>query len=451
MTVMRGRSGSVQTDLNIVFKPIDVLKLDPKNPRQHTPGQIKKIARSIEEFGFNVPILIDAEQVVIAGHGRLLASKSIGLSDVPTIQLEHLSAAKRRAFVIADNRLTEIATWDDRLLAESLKELSLSGIDFSLETIGFETGEIDLRISSLGLPDEPDLLNYPASDKNSTAQLGDIWVLGDHRIYCGDSLNEASYMAALDGRKAALVFTDPPYNVPIDGHASGLGETHHRDFVMASGEMDREQFTVFLTTACQHMASSSHNGSLHYVCMDWRHIDEISAAGREVYSELKNLCVWTKNNAGMGSFYRSQHELVFVFKNGAGHHKNNIQLGRFGRHRSNVWNYPGANTFGRGGEDGKLLGAHPTVKPTALVADAIMDGSERGDIVLDPFLGSGTTILAAERTGRCGVGLEVDPHYVDIAIQRWQNYTRGSARHGPTGQTFDERVALNDGQAEVAT
>jgi DNA modification methylase len=235
-----------------------------------------------------------------------------------------------------------------------------------------------------------------------------------------------------------MVFIDPPYNVPIDGHASGLGAVHHRSFPMASGEMDRVEFTAFLVKAFQNLAAFSVDGSLHYLCMDWRHVEELMAAGRDVYGELKNLCVWVKDNAGMGSLYRSQHELVFVFKHGRQGHRNNVQLGQFGRNRSNVWHYPGANSFARCGEEGNLLALHPTVKPVAMVADAILDCSARDDIVLDAFLGSGTTVIAAERTGRRCYGLELDAGYIDTIIRRWQALTGGSARHAVSGRIFDD-------------
>jgi DNA modification methylase len=226
---------------------------------------------------------------------------------------------------------------------------------------------------------------------------------------CGNALDAAAFAALMGDDRAAMGFTDPPYNVPIDGHASGLGAIHHRPFPMASGEMDGPQFTGFLRTAFQNLVGFSDDGSLHYVCMDWRHIEEVTAAGREVYTGLKNLCVWVKDNPGMGSLYRSGHEFVFVFKHGRSAHRNNVQLGGFGRNRSNVWRYPGANSFARGGAEGNLLALHPTVKPVALVADAILDCSARGDIVLDAFLGSGTTVIAAEHTGRRCYGLELDP------------------------------------------
>jgi len=245
--------------------------------------------------------------------------------------------------------------------------------------------------------------------------------------------------------RAAMVFVDPPYNVPIDGHASGLGAIHHRSFPMASGEMDRSEFTAFLRQAFRNLAAFSIDGSLHYICMDWRHLAELLAAGRDIYDELKNLCVWVKDNGGMGSLYRSQHELVFVFKQGSGSHRNNVQLGQFGRNRSNVWHYPGANSFARCGEEGNLLALHPTVKPVAMVADAILDCSARGEIVLDAFLGSGTTLIAAERTGRRCCGLELDAGYVDTIIRRWQVLTGGNACHAASGRRFDDLACEAEG------
>ena len=257
-------------------------------------------------------------------------------------------------------------------------------------------------------------------------------------MLCGSALDAAAFTALLSDERAAMVFTDPPYNVPIDGHASGLGAIHHRPFPMASGEMDGAEFTSFLSEAFRNLVAFSVDGAVHFICMDWRHVEELLAASRAAYDELKNLCVWVKDNGGMGSLYRSQHELVFVFKHGRQGHRNNVQLGRFGRNRSNVWHYPGANSFARGGGEGNLLALHPTVKPVALVADATLDCSARGDIVLDAFLGSGTTLIAAERTGRRCYGLELDPAYVDTTIRRWQALTGGSARHAASNRNFDD-------------
>jgi DNA modification methylase len=437
--------------LKVIYRAIEELNCDPANPRLHSKKQIRQIAESIKIFGFNVPILVDRHGNVICGHGRLLAARELGWTEVPTVCLEHLSPAQARAFMITDNRLTEIATWDDRLLAQQLKDLSLLGLDFSLEVTGFEMGEIDLRINSL--EDKPSQEDDPAdvlpeiSSGPQVSKIGDLLLLGQHRILCGNALDREAFAALVGDERAAMVFTDPPYNVPIDGYASGLGAIHHRPFPMASGEMNKAEFTGFLTQACRNLAAYSPGGSLHFICMDWRHLDELLAAGGDAYGEVKNVCIWIKPNAGMGSLYRSQYELVFVFKQrGGGAHRNNVQLGQFGRNRSNVWHYPGANSFARGGAEGNLRALHPTVKPVAMVADAILDCTERGDIVLDAFLGSGTTVIAAERTGRRCYGLELDPAYVDTAIRRWQALTGGSARHAASGRLFDDLA----GEAEAA-
>jgi DNA modification methylase len=435
--------------LKIVYCRIDALKPDPANPRRHTRKQVRQIAESIKAFGFNVPILIDRDGNVIAGHGRWLACRELGITEVPTLCLDHLTPAQARAFMIADNRLTEISVWDDRLLARQLKELSLVGLDFDIEVTGFEMGEIDLRIASLDDPaqaeaDPADVV--PEIPATPLSKLGDMWLLHCHRLLCGSALDSAVFAALMGEERAATAFIDPPYNVRIDGHAGGLGAIHHRPFPMASGEMDRSQFTAFLGQAFRNLTAFSIDGSIHFVCMDWRHLEELLAAGREAYDELKNICVWVKDNAGMGSFYRSRHELVCVFKHGRNGHRNNIQLGQFGRNRSNVWHYPGANSFARYSEEGNLLALHPTVKPVAMVADAILDCSARGDIVLDAFLGSGTTLIAAERTGRRCHGMELDPAYVDTSVRRWQKLTGGSARHAASGRSFDDLAR----EAEVA-
>jgi DNA modification methylase len=297
--------------------------------------------------------------------------------------------------------LTEIAVWDDRLLAEQLQGLASADLDFDIETTGFDIGEIDLRIESLSetkqAPIEPPL---PAPADPAVAQTGDLWLLGRHKVFCGSALDAAAYDALLGTEKSAAIFTDPPYNVPIDGHVSGLGKIRHREFAMGSGEMDSAAFTHFLETALDLVKRYAHSGSLAYICMDWRHIAELLAAANANGLETVNLCVWTKPNGGMGSLYRSQHELVLVFKLGCGTHCNNIQLGRYGRNRTNVWAYAASPGFGRAGEEGHLTALHPTIKPVAMVADAILDSSRRGDIVLDPFLGSGTSLMAAERVAR---------------------------------------------------
>jgi DNA modification methylase len=442
------RQKTPSSRLTIQHRPIDTLQLDPRNPRGHSQKQIAQIAESIRVFGFNVPVLIDDDNRIIAGHGRVLACQLLGIAEIPTICLSHLSPEQVRAFVIADNRLTENSSWNEILLGEQLKSLADIDLDFSLEATGFEMGEIDVLIEGLepgdSAQDDPaDVLPHPSEILVSAP--GDWWQLGKHRVLCGDALDPDSYDRLMTQQRAAVVFTDPPYNVPIDGHASGLGKKQHRDFAMACGEMSPAEFTDFLGTVCKRLVSASRDGSIHFLCIDWRHVGELLAAGREAYDEVKNICVWVKDNAGMGSLYRSQHEFVLVFKQGRQSHRNNVQLGQFGRYRSNVWQYPGANSFSRATAEGNLLDLHPTVKPVALVADAIMDCSSRGDIVLDPFLGSGTTVIAAERTGRVCYGIELDPTYVDTAVRRWQRFTGMGAVHGDSQRSFDdlEREATN--------
>ncbi|MGC1362863.1 MAG: DNA methyltransferase [Silvibacterium sp.] len=434
--------------LKVIYLPTTSLKPRPQNPRVHSDKQVNQIAQSIETFGFNVPILVDDRQNVVAGHGRLLAARKLGWNTVPVIKLQHLSESQYAAFLIADNRLTENSSWDERLLGEQLKVLSELELDFDLEVIGFETAEIDVLIDGLETINEPDPDDrLPAIETSAVSVSGDLWQLGKHRVLCGNSLISENYARLLDGAKADLVMTDPPYNVAIDGHASGLGRVRHREFVMASGEMSAGEFTEFLRKAMTLSRRGSQPGSLAYYFIDWRHMTQILAAGLDVYGEPMNLCIWAKNNGGMGSFYRSAHELIFLFKNGEVSHRNNIQLGKFGRYRTNVWNYPSANTFSRSGPEGDLLALHPTPKPVSLIADAIKDSTRRGALILDPFLGSGTAVIAAERTGRVCYGLELDPLYVDALIRRWQRRTKLEAIHVESGESFGVREASRTSQA----
>ncbi len=431
---------STTTQLEITYLRTTSLKPDSRNPRVHTDKQVRQIAQSIESFGFNVPLLIDDKQIVIAGHGRLQAAHKLGWETVPTILLSHLTDAQRAAFLIADNRLTENSSWDEHMLGEQLKFLSELELDFDLEAIGFEVPEIDLLIDGLNAApaaDSDDVV--PIVSEPAVTLSGDLWQLGKHRVLCGNSLIAADYERLMGQAKADLLITDPPYNVVIDGHATGNGSVRHREFAMASGEMSSNEFTSFLRSAMLTASTHSAPGSLAYYFMDWRHMREMLSAGHDVYSDLLNVCVWAKSNGGMGSFYRSAHELVFLFKNGTGPHRNNIQLGKFGRYRTNVWNYPGANSFSRSDSEKNLLALHPTPKPVALIADAIKDCTTRGDLILDPFLGSGTAIIAAERTGRRCYGLELDPLYVDTVIRRWQRQSNLEAIHVDTGQTFNSK------------
>jgi len=425
----------------VAYLPLGSIVSDPNNPRLHCSAQINAIARSIEAFGFNAPILVDKANRVVAGHGRLEAAKRLELAEAPVIRLEHLSEQQAKAYMLADNKLTDRSTWDDHKVAIVLKELSDIALDFEIEATGFELPEIDLRIQSLEPPDE----STDSADEFETlegppvSRPDDLWTLGRHRLLCGNALDSRAYDALLAGEKAAAVFTDPPYNVRVKGHVSGKGARKHREFLMAAGELTEDAFCRFLLDAFDLMVSHSVDGATFFACMDWRHVLEIVSAIRALGYMLLNLCVWVKTNGGMGSLYRSRHELVFVFGKRDATRVNNVQLGKHGRNRTNVWNYPGMNSFARRGRT-RGLDLHPTVKPIAMVSDAILDVTQRGDIVLDPFCGSGTTILAAERTGRRGYAIDLDPGHVDTAIARWERMTKQTAVHA-NGKTFEEMRA----------
>jgi DNA modification methylase len=404
----------------------------PHNPRKHPRDQIEAIAKSIQTFGFAAPVLIDKDNKIIAGHGRVEAANLLGLKEVPAVRLDHLGPDQARAYMLADNKLTDRSTWDDASLAVHLKELSELALDFEIEATGFELPEIDYRIQSLEEADAEETADeFKLATGRAVSALGDVWVLGQHLLICGNALEASNYEQLLGDQKASVALTDPPYNVRIDGHVSGKGEITHREFPMAAGEMSEPDFINFLTTSFANICAYTTPGALLYSFMDWRHMAELQQAGLHSGCDLLNLCVWVKSNGGMGSLYRSRHELVFVFRNGREAHVNNVQLGRFGRNRSNVWNYPSPNAFGRAGS------VRPTIKPVGLVADAILDASRRNDIVLDPFCGSGTTVLAAERTSRRCRGIELDPLYVDTTIERWQQMT-GRKAHTQLGETYDQ-------------
>ena len=420
--------------------PIDTLTPYRNNARTHSKKQIRQIADSIKRFGFTNPILVDGKGGVIAGHGRLAAAKLLGMKEVPTILLSHLSETEQRAYVIADNQLAAKAGWDKEILAIELQ--ALVDLDFDVSLTGFDIPEVDLIISEFSPDnrDDDDEDAEPAPLEKSAGpavtRVGDVFVLGDHRLVCGNALSADVFQQLMQGEKAGVCFTDPPYNVPIAGNVSGLGKTKHREFAMASGEMSDDEFAEFLEQSFSQIAASCVPGAIAFICMDWRHVAETIDAGRHVFGDLLNLCVWNKTNAGMGSLYRSQHELVLVFRNGKAPHRNNVELGKHGRHRSNVWTYRGVNSFGAGRMED--LEAHPTVKPVNLVADALLDVSRRGDIVLDPFGGSGTTLLAAHKTGRSARLVEIDPLYCDLIVRRFEKHTGKQARLAATGQTFEE-------------
>jgi DNA modification methylase len=427
--------------LEITYCLIGTLKGNPRNCRTHSRRQVKQIANSIKTFGFTNPVLVDETGTIIAGHGRVEAAKSLGLESVPTIQIEGLTPDQLRAYVLADNKLAQNAGWDEATLAIELRHLLITQSEIEITDTGFEIPEIDLIIHPLASKKakaDPDDSCEAELNAAPVTKPGDLWLLGEHRILCADALEESSFLKLLGLKQASMVFVDPPYNLKIEGNVSGKGAVKHGDFAMASGEMDEIDFMNFLLENFKLLAKFSVAGSIHYIAMDWRHVEQVVEVGREVYSDFLNMCVWSKERAGQGSFYRSQHELFFVFRNGNGPPRNNIQLGKYGRNRTNIWNYPSAAAFSKSGDEGNLLALHPTVKPVALVADAILDCSSPREIVLDTFLGSGTTLIAAERTRRICYGMELDPLYVDVAIRRWQRHTGGRAVHSVSGKTFDE-------------
>lgn len=401
---------------------IDLVHSYSRNARTHSEKQITQIARSIQTYGFNNPILVDKTTQIIAGHGRYLAAKSLGLSHVPVIRLEHMTDEQKRAYILADNKLAEKAGWDSEILKIELQSLIELDTDFDLTLTGFETPEIDLILNGNAPVKASDPLDTipDSADVPEQVRSGDVWRLGSHYLYCGDSRRNDSFLALLGEKRADLIFADPPYNVKIQGHVCGSGSVQHAEFVCASGEMSSQEFTNFLEQTLSLLAQYSKPGSIHFICMDWRHIGEISTAGSRVYSELKNICVWNKQLGGMGSLYRSQHELIFVFKNGDAAHINNVELGKHGRYRTNVWDYPGVHVSNHHRDDLKL---HPTVKPVQMVTDAIIDCSKQGGIVLDCFAGSGSTLLAAEKSKRRAYVIEYEPKYCDVILYRFEKMT----------------------------
>jgi len=410
------------------FISIFELKPYPNNPRTHSKKQIREIAKSIETFGFTAPILIDENNGILAGHGRYEAAKLLKIENVPCARLGHMSEEQKRAYIIADNKLALNAGWDDGLLAKELEALMGLKIGFDASVTGFSIPEIDSLLKKQK-PEEPrnpvdDQLPNEASVRRR-CNPGDIFRLGPHRLICADARDGAAIDALLDGSLARMVITDPPYNVKIHGNVGGSGKTKHSEFVMASGEMSKPQFIDFLKASFTNLAWFSEEGSIHFIFMDWRHMSEVEQAAEGIYSELKNLIVWVKDNGGMGSFYRSRHELIFVFKKGLAPHINNFELGQHGRYRTNVWEYAGVNTIKVNRMEELTL--HPTVKPVQMLADAILDVSGRGDIILDLFGGSGSTLIAAHKTGRRAYLCEYDPLYCDKIITRYEEFAHDDA------------------------
>jgi DNA modification methylase len=422
---------AVARDLHPKLLPVSALKPLGRETRKHPPAQVRKLADSLDRFGFVLPILIDGENRVVAGWGLVLAARKLGIPNAPTVTVSDLDEADLRLLRLALNRLGEESSWDvDALKLEFADVLEISN-DIDLEVSGFEMGEIDVVLG--GATDEEDALPIVNDLDPPLTKVDDLWRLGDHRLLCADALKAESYERLMGPERAQMIFTDPPWNIAIEDNVSGLGAVKHKDFAMACGEMTPTEFEAFLRAPLSHAAAHSEDGALQYICMHWSKMKELLAAAEGVYDDLVNLCVWNKTNAGMGSLYRSKHELVFVYRKGKSRHVNNVALGRFGRHRSNVWDYPGQNIFN--GTDKSKLRLHPTAKPVALVADAIRDASRRGGIILDAFGGAGSTLIAAEKTGRKARLIELEPRYVDVTVKRWETLTGRRAEREPAVST----------------
>jgi len=437
---------------NIILMDADDIFPYERNPRNITSAAISKVAESIKEFGFLNPIIVDKNNIIIAGHTRLKACQKLGINKVPVIKAEHLTPAQVQAYRIADNRTGEEATWNKDLLAIEIGELkdlisnNQKDNAFDISLTGFDLKELE-ALNNLKLSnsfndndkdeDEGNRIPELIESKPPITKAGDIWLLGKHKLLCGDSTNFGDVQKLMGEELANMVFTDPPYNVKVKD-IMGSGKVQHEEFAMASGEMNEEEFINFLKDIFTNIYATSKDGSIHYICMDWKHIYEIIKAGKEVFTEYKQLCIWNKDNGGMGSFYRSKHELIFVFKKGKAPHTNNFGMGEYGRYRSNVWDYPAINSFaGREvvtNEDGKKVSGtskelemHPTVKPLKMVMDAILDCSNEGELITDFFLGSGTTLIASEKTNRRCYGIEISPHYCDVIVKRWEELTGNKA------------------------
>lgn len=415
---------------------------NPNNPRRHNRKQRKQIEASLSRFGFKGAIIVDDETgMILAGNALWEAAGEIGMDEVPVMRVSFATEPDRRAFILAHNKLAELGGWETDIVEQDLKFLFDSGYDF--EVTGFTTNDLDFSI--ITEPDPEEVLELPDPNARAVSRSGDLWQVGPHRILCGNSLESASYEVLLVGEFADMIFGDPPYGVRVNGHISGLGKVQHREFRMMSGEQSSQELMAFFRRVFRNCVQFSRAASIHYHCIDWRHLREMQDAADGVYTEFKQLVVWDKGSGSMGAFYRSQHELICVFKSGRGRHVNNFELGEQ-RYRTNIWRYDGAAQFRKGRQED--LAAHPTVKSTAMVIDAIRDCSNTGDLILDPFAGSGTTAIAAHHAGRRCATIEIDPLYVDTALKRLCQATGLPAIHAD-GRIF-EKVAAERAEKEEA-
>ena len=433
--------------LHVIVLPIAAVALPLVMPKVIHPAAVQLCARNMARYGQIHPILIGNFNEVVEGFEFLEAAKLLEWTHVHVIRIFDLSAGEQKALMLALAKLPELSDWDDPSVKILMEEITFADPDL-LDLTGFEMAEIDIINAGGGdRAEEPPPL-APDAD-NTVSRLGDVFTLGKHRIICGNALDAETHEALMRGAKAQATVTDPPYNIKIAGHVSGLGAKHHADFAMGVGELSFDAFEDFLTRFMAATLPHLTAGALIYVFMDRRHLEELFRAARHVELKIQDLCIWDKMSGGMGGLYRSQHEPCVVLKYGSAPHQDNVKLGAFGRYRTNVWKHRGLSSFGKGREE--ALDMHPTVKPVGLMADIVKDCTRRGDIVLDPFLGSGSTLIAAERTGRHCYGVELEPKYMDVTLTRWEQMTGGQAIHPASGLTFtDLRQTRSHGLKQIA-
>lgn len=447
MPALQGAAGARYPVYEIV--PIESLKQAKRNVRLHPDGQLEALTESLRQFGLITPIVVDADSRIVAGHGRWEAAKRLGITSVPILRAQHLSVQQLQLYAIADNRIAEQAEWDRELLAVEFRELELALPDISLSVSGFQLPEIDLMTSSLQQTSWSDLDETPESvpQRAPVTKIGDAWVFDDnHVLLCGNSTDPEAVTGLMAGERAAAVATDPPYNLKAREY-SGKGRNRHGDFRQAAGELSRPEFTGFLTSGFAAVLPHLTTGALIYAFMDWKHVRELLGAADENALELLNICIWDKGKGGMGAFYRSAHEMVFVFRHGDARHNNRVQLGRYGRDRTNLWRYEGFNSFSRGRD--RALAMHGTVKPVQMICDLLLDCTEKNDIVIDGFAGSGTSLIAAQKLGRRARVIELDPVYCDTIIERYRTAFESEPVHRDLGLTFPAVAALRLAEGEA--
>lgn len=430
--------------MTIDWRSTDKLWQKANNPRRYTAKEVNKAVGIIKRWGIRLPLVITSDDCVIAHFVAVIAARKAGIGQLPVVYADDLPEAEHQALSLALDRFYELGEFDRTLLGEVLTQIEVEVPDLRFEDIGFDAAEVDRAIAASPVTEEPE--NPLALSSVVVSKLGDIWLLGGHHVGCGDAKDSAALAQLLGGKRAQMCWTDPPYGCPVQGFVSSRD---HREFVEASGELDGAGLKGFFDGFCTAIADHVDPGAVIELCIDWRSASLLMQVASSAFGEMINLAVWVKDRGGMGSFLRSQHELVLIYAMRGGRPRNNVELGKHGRNRTNVWKYPCAMSFRHSGAEGDLLDGHPTPKPKDMVADAILDCTARGDIVLDPFLGSGSTLIAAQKVGRLCFGMDLDPVYVDLAIRRWQSWTGCQAIHAETGERFDDVLAAVELQLQL--